>query len=562
MIIAVLSIEVKGFAELCRKLPRPAAVVDPYSLKNFRYLDPHKDRKSLAPPTALEILNLLTLGVFNYPRSLSSKSNAKYVVPRKVAVEEGAKLSGNARCLLVHSRLGNGKSIFLYLLTARLTELGYKCFMYNGERSRLQQELALVAQLPKVVILIDSYSQAQDAIRHLSEACPDAKFIVTVRTGTHDVRLHEIDKELPKPLARLSLNALTPQDVADLGEICRLAGLGGSDAGRIEKSGNELRDILIALFRSPYIQRKVEETFAPVFAGAKTKRVLLAIFLIHWLGERADPTFLRAVTHLDVFLEMAKFRETVGEIFQLENDELQIRSSIFAEYVIRHLAHTDDIVDVAHDIATCAAARKNERPYRVILGGMMQFSNLNRLLTNDPERLQRIQDLYEELRHHMLVNDEPLFWLQYAILMIERENLIAADEFLQTAYVRAAASPGFKTFQIDTQACRLLLLLEARDISGSTVRRFDEIVERLQVILSMLNEQSHRYHAIRVLEGVEPFIQQRRSALTMPERSALVFWISKLIEALDQLPPEVRAETGSNQVLGSLSHAKDYLVRV
>jgi len=68
-----------------------------------------------------------------------------------------------------------------------------------------------------------------------------------------------------------------------------------------------------------------------------------------------------------------------------------------------------------------------------------------------------LQKIYEKLRYHIVINDEPLFWLQYSILMTEKEDLIAAEEFLHAAYSRASAI-DFRTYQIDTHACRLLLL--------------------------------------------------------------------------------------------------------
>lgn len=558
---AIHSIGVSGFAAHCRTLPRPAPLAEPYILKSFQYLDPHKDKKSLTPATAVEVFNLLTFGTFNYSRSLSTQAGAKYVVARKEAVQKAISLLEKNHCLLVHSRLGNGKSIFLYLLSTKLAELGYRCLLYRGENPRLQQELSLVSKLPKIVILIDSYTQAQDAIAHLLEACPEAKFVVTVRTGIHDVRLHEIERELPKPLARMNLNSLTSQDLTEFIEMCQLAGIGSSDLDKIEKLRGELRDILIFLFRSPYIQKKVEETFAPIFKDAKTKRILSVVFLLNYIGEEGDSSFLRTVTGVDAFVEMSRVKEISGEIFRLEDDEIQIRSAIFSEYVIQHLLEARDLLDSVYEIVIFAAIRKKERMYRVIMARLIQFSVLQRLLRYDSEKLHRLQDLYEKLRYHDLVKEEPLFWLQYTILMIERDNLLPAEEFLETAYARAAMAPGFKTFQIDTQALRLLLLLEERETANPTVRRFDQIVEKLELFVSMLNDVSHRYYAIRVVGGIEPFVEARETALTVSEKNVLVFWFSKLAEALELLPLDVRVETASDQILAGLLRAKARLVK-
>ncbi len=77
----------------------------------------------------------------------------------------------------------------------------------------------------------------------------------------------------------------------------------------------------------------------------------------------------------------------------------------------------------------------------------------------------------------------------------------------------------------------------------------------------MLNEESHRYYAIKVLEGIEPFVQARQTALSVSEKNVLVFWFSKLAEALGRLPPDVRAQTASGQILAGVLRAKKQLVR-
>jgi hypothetical protein len=556
----ILSIGVNGFAELCRTLPRPAPLADPYRLKSFRYVDPRKDKKTLAPPTAIEVLNLLAFGTFNYARSLSAQSDGDYVVARNANLDDAVRIIDQNRCLLIHSRLGNGKSIFIFLLATRLAELGYTCLLYRGEGPAVQQELALVRGLRKVVILLDSYTQSQDATSYLAEACPEAKFVVTVRTGVHDVRLHEIDRDLPKPFGRLNLNRLTQRDIQDFTSLCQKAGVGAASIERIGNTNREMRDLLIVLFQSQQIQQKVEEAFGGIFQDTRMKRVLLAVFLVHWIGENAEPAFLRAVTGADAFVEMSRVKEVAGEILRLEDDELQIRSAVFAHYVVQRLASPVDLVDSIYNLVVSAAQRKNERKYRVIMSGLMQFARLRELVRHYTDREQFMQDLYERLRYHVTVNDEPLFWLQYAILMIEMANLQAADEFLTTAYARAAAKPGFRTYQIDTQACRLLLLREARDVSSPTVQRFEELIGRIELVVRMVGEESHRYYAIKVLEEVAPFVHARLAALSVGEANVLVFWLAKIGEALERLSPEVRAETASDRILAEVVRARQQVV--
>ena len=77
------TIEIDGFATLCSTLPPPEPINDPYVLKSLRFIDPFKDKRTLTPPTATEIFNLVTFGSFNYQRCLATLPSADYITPRE-----------------------------------------------------------------------------------------------------------------------------------------------------------------------------------------------------------------------------------------------------------------------------------------------------------------------------------------------------------------------------------------------------------------------------------------------------------------------------------------------
>ena len=76
----------------------------------------------------------------------------------------------------------------------------------------------------------------------------------------------------------------------------------------------------------------------------------------------------------------------------------------------------------------------------------MRFSLLHQAFRNDARRLERLTDLFELWRRDDLMNREPLFWLQYAILKTAANDLQSAESFIETAYSRAHEI-GFRTYQ-------------------------------------------------------------------------------------------------------------------
>ena len=146
--------------------------------------------------------------------------------------------------------------------------------------------------------------------------------------------------------------------------------------------------------------------------------------------------------------------------------------------------------------------------------------------------------LFERLRLDEAINKEPLFWLQYSILMAYNDDLRTAEGFIRTAYMHAEASPGFRTFQIDTYALRLFLSIEQRGEPTVRVDRFDEIIEKMERIRLMIGEEGTRSHAIEVLKNVAPFVSARISGFSKGEKIALVQHLNLLIRELNRLSPD------------------------
>ncbi|MCI0564749.1 MAG: hypothetical protein MN733_40295, partial [Nitrososphaera sp.] len=367
------------------------------TLKAFRYLDPLKDKRTLSPPTAVEILNLVTYGTFNYQRCLSTLPGGKYVVPRQRLAEEAATHLRDARCLLVHSRLGNGKSIFLHILAHKLSEQQYRCFWCQSNPLALQQDLELLHEFKKVAILFDSYNSAIELIEQLAELPPEAKFIVAVRTGIQDVRLHEIQARLPTPLRRINLNRMDDEDVNDFKNLLDRSGIRARDLEEVIDRCNDFREVVLTLYNNRQIKERIQKAFTPLLEDQHVRNVLVASHLLKWVGQDADAAFLKSVTGSDPYAEIAKFREIAGDVFKLDDDDVQVRSPMFSEYLIKNYFKTSDITECVRAIIIEAVKRKAGRRYQAILSGLMRFSVLDDALSNDPDRLRALETLFDQL---------------------------------------------------------------------------------------------------------------------------------------------------------------------
>lgn len=532
-----------GFAEALVRAPRSAApALD--RLRSFRSLAPTRDRKAGARPTATEVFDLLVYGDFDAGRLARSQPGEDYAIARSESVRAAADAVESKASLVVDGRLGNGKSIFLHLLGFELSSRGWTCLLMRPGHPDLQREAAALAGVERVVVFVDQYSAAQDNLRGLHEALPNAKLVVEVRTGTFEVRFHELTELLPKPFDRVSLNALTRPEVVAFARLCERAGL----RTPAEERRGDLRDLLLDLFENRAIRDRVQSALAPLFEKRAARRILTMTMLIATHQGTVGAAFVRSVVGEDPFAVLKPLEDLSHEIFETSADNFKARSAVFSSFVIAAFIDPDEIADAVVEVTLAAAKRRSERPYRILMSNMMAYSSLRRTLRGkgDPDAI--IVGIYERLRYDERVNGEPLFWLQYAIAMVEASRLDTADEYIGTAYRKAEDLRGFQTFQIDTQAFRIALLRAIEQKAGQAVFNIDAILGGIERVDAMLGDGSHRSYAVKVLDHVQPFVAARRADLAAGERTALQFWLLKIAKSLASLPDDFKVTSGSEGV--------------
>ncbi|MGY3698950.1 hypothetical protein ACVIGA_009092 [Bradyrhizobium sp. USDA 3240] len=543
-----------GFANALAQAPRPVtSTLD--NLRSFRSLAPTRDKKASARPTASEVYDLLIYGDFDAGRMARSQPREDYAIARVEAVRTAADSIEAKASLVVDGRLGNGKTIFLHLLAFELSARGWTCLLFRPGHPDMRRDVAALAGAERVIVFIEQYSAAQDALRGLREALPKAKIVVEVRTGTFEVRFHELADLLPKPFDRVSLNKLSRAEVLAFRRLCDRAGLRAPDDGAAD-----LRDILLGIFENQAIRNRIRAALAPLFEKRATRRILTMSMLIATHQGAVGAAFVRSVVGEDPFVALKPLEDLSHEIFETSADGFRARSAVFSSFVISAFMDADEIADAVVNVTLAAAKRRAERPYRILMSNMMAYSSLRRTLRGKGEPDDIIVGIYERLRFDDRVNGEPLFWLQYAIAMAEVPRLDTADEYIATAYRKAKEIPGFQTYQIDTQAFRIALLRATLEKPGQAIFNIETILTGLELVDKMLGESSHRAYAVRVLDGVQPFLAARRGDLAQGERTALQFWLLKTAKSLASLPNDFKVTTSSEAMRANIEAAASTFV--
>ena len=158
--------------------------------------------------------------------------------------------------------------------------------------------------------------------------------------------------------------------------------------------------------------------------------------------------------------------------------------------------------------------------------------------------IDKLRSLYERLRWYDNVNDEPLFWLQFAILELDEGHYGDARKYLEFSYDKAESRPGFLTYQIDTQYLRLLIDMAMHNSGDVFETIFDDFVKYIAVVGGMLAEDSHRSFAFSVLERVPEALSRNQEMLNDGEKLALKASLQTVLDILHHSSADFLAQTG------------------
>lgn len=541
-----------GFAALAKTLPTSPKPANPQSLESFKFLRRGIDARPLVAPTPVEISNLVTFGNFSQSRFFNTVSDDSYVTQRSRSVDSVITLLRSNRTVLIHSRLGNGKTIFTSILARDASEKGYKCYLWRRAGKRLAQDLEVIRAEGRALIIFDDYDAAIDNVERVLASVPEAKFAVTIRSGQQEVRLHEIVDKLPEPMKRVNLDLFDDDDKRQLRDILNRAGARKDDFDEIIRNSREIRDIVTHLYNHAQIRDNIRISIEA--ASSSVVRILALTSLIKWAGVELDDSDLQELADCDVYGELKKSGGVGSDFLSGTDDRVEMRSALLSEYLIQRILPAKEVLEACYVISTISTRRRSDRVFRRLAGELMKYSTLKRFLKFHAGVDQYLYKHYARLSNDKAVNDEPLFWLQYAIFMKQTGDIANAGMFLNTAYDRADVIKDFKTFQLDTQALSIYLLEEIAS-SSPTVERLEKILSKINLIADMISEQSHRQYAIEVVGEIPAFIEARRHALENSEKVALVFELNRTSITLAALPIEEKAYSGSEIVRTKLEQA-------
>ena len=484
--------------------------------------------------------NLLEKGILDTEFLQNHISDSEYLFWRKeiLSIESAFSSSTNIRCACVTSLLANGKTCFIQLLSAYLYNKGWDVFSYIHDNVNLQRELDSFRKAKKkTLVIVESYHLYFHLLEKLQRVLDNENVFILLssRTGIHVSVCQNLSSVLGIPddnIHEYNLDTINEQDIPNFVEL-----LDKSDyflKERQHSSAQKKRlvmrtchssvaDTLMKYVHSQTVKDRINQSCEILSQNSVAKRIAYSSLILMLLNVDLTPNELFAVLQTAGLPQSVVNNEGFKDIVDLQGGKIQVRSAIFAKYIISTLS-ASEILEYMLTLNENAACLYSKDKVRAICSSFATYSNINLLIPlklRSPNDNKQILEYYHNLSQKKIYDNNPFFWLQYAIASMEVADYSRANELIDMAYDCAQKRSGFDTFQIDTQKGRLIL--ETIDKKGSSTP-YEDFKKAQQLFKS--SSRSARGNVRQVIKQIvklyPQFFNKYKHRLTRDEKDEML----------------------------------------
>lgn len=504
-----------------------------------------------------EIFNLFIKGDVDLEKvyySLEAPDIIQYCVRRTKLNKIVDSIKSGAKNIVLHSSLGNGKTVFLISLATLLSQNGYKVFWFRNYRSTLNREIEQICEeAGPTVVFFDQYS---DCIKHLEtfkSFRKDQILIVADRSSMNDI-YYEKMVALFDDFISEDLNELDNEEITKISLLLSRYGLWGEKSGLREDLKKEflihdchrsMARIVLQLLRSQNIIDKYKKLTEDIRSKKGYYDALIYILIAQVAGFPVDTDDL--VNIFDATqLNSPLFRKNaaVNEFIDFNGNKVKVTSSLFAQVLLEEIFDSGIIVDVMISIFKRLNSQNSRYEVHRVLEKMMTFSNLQHILNKEDKKYkENLCHYYDTIHTLSSCAENPHFWLQYAILKLSEYDYETAQIYFDNAYA-FAKKKGSDTFHIDNHYARFLLENEVEHGSQATcMSAFD----RAHNIL--MNPRENYYYPFRVAIKYYPFYERFYAGMNKNEQKAFMSACESMLKRIDNYLKSVQTREGRGDVV-------------
>lgn len=528
-------------------------------------------------PASLEDRNVFELLLFGRIRpefiAATFLGQVNYCCPRKVNQTAMDRIGSGTRAIVVHSSLGNGKTLTLESLKYLSFAKGYKVFTLANRGESLAEELqnALVGSGRKIFFL-DNYVEWFDVFpifaTHRSE---DFILATSARSASNDVLIDRFARELEtEDVFEVPVDELAAEDLEWLVGFFNEFGMWGDRATLSaraklrflqETCKGEWNSILLKLLESPHIVEKLQTLFSSLKKSGTYREPIIRLLILTVLAYRPETPVLVDLCG-DGILEAGFRRDpVVKELMEFGKGSVGMRSSVTSEVLLRQVVDPNQVIAALIGLVTRADKLPQGSAYnRELFKNLVRYSNLQ-LVFAERDRGRASMKVYESVKSLQHCSRSPLFWLQYAIAALVSQDFDRAKSYFDNAYSFAEDMYAYDSYQIDNHYARFLIerAIFYRD-TASAMGTFRE--SRRLLFAQLSNERLH--YPFRVAANWGALYNAFRSELSVAERKEIQDAAAYVCERIEALPLDrsthrsvVECKQAMNGILADNLHTEE-----
>ena len=453
--------------------------------------------------STIDVVNLLVKGDLK-TQFISQKW---YCIHRNEMIEETMDWLSQKKVVIVQSKLGNGKSIFLECLAYHLLEK-YNVYMVKNLDSYIE-DIQLIQSVPDVenVLLVDDYGHYMPILKEIGRDFPNnLKLILTCRTAININLYYDIVEKYhynAEDIAIVDLDKMRPKEIKELVKMFNQNRLWGeydtlSNTQKERKIKNDyganMSKIFYLLMKSERIRERIEVVMQTLDSKLDLKEFVLAQAINSLCRLKLGYSDLCKFVHIsDSLLRSYQMDRNVREIIDVEKNRFILSSSIYSQYMVMQSNMKKEMINMLGKIYTKCSDndewnRKyvSQRKFLISRSNIKLVFSVRKNLCREDE--QEIFSYYDSIKNLPTATDNPFFWLQFGITSLNLEAYDTARIHFENAYANANKMEDFDSYQIDTHYARLLLCSEMHTNKNNK----DNAIDIFYKAHRLLHENSNR----------------------------------------------------------------------
>ena len=487
-----------------------------------------------------DITDLLFYGEIRMDKIFSA-NRTRYLVMRNCVDEIITDVTGSYTAVIIHSDLGNGKSVVLRELEVRLTNQG-KVFYLDELNPHLQDDLDYICSLRGMkFVFVENYNRIidSDEAKIFSKyQRDDVKFIFTVRTYLNENLYQHFLRVFCVPANKVSMydiNTLVyPEDnkMCDLLDVYSLWGK-RSTWNRSRKMKyirkqchGEIKDIMLDLLNSESMQKKIKKILDILFENDDLKEIMLLIFICKLIAIDLQLDDIVLLLNKQIKTPLVLNNESIREFLDFNRNSIELKSPLVARYILQNNDFNTDIERVLRKILPVLDEHRYVAHYKNMLRMVISYSNLRMIfnLKNKKNANQCMIGIYESSKNLKYHKKNPFFWLQYAIARMEIKDYNSAQIYLDNAASYCQEKWGEDSWQIETNKARLLLerTMYEKDVAAS----FDNFEEAFALLYD--NQTPDLHYPLRQVSLFRPYYETFYNKFSDREKNIFLLDCAKM----------------------------------